>query len=536
MDLRTQLTVVRRHWFLIILAIVVAAAVAALVGRNQTTTYQSQAQILLMPGDPAESITPVSAPSDIASYTQTQAQLVTTAAVAQKVATKLHGDPRKLADEVSVQGSSILYVTATDRNAARAQAIAQDFAQGYLQYSRQTAVAALRQTAAALNAQSTKLLTLLHSHSVPLRGRAVVRSQYESTYSQYVTTTINESLARGNAKLLADAGSATGNSGTALTKTVGFGAIAGLLLGLAGAFLREQLDERIRSREEAEGTSGLPVLAEAPFSRRALRTIRKAGLEQAMLTELGETGRALRTAVMFHTVRQEERRILITSPGHGDGKTLASLLLAGAYAQAGFRTVLISADLRRPGAEELLGRADTARQGLTDALLLAPHAGSNNGVGPQGDVARYVEPTDIANLSHLSRGSIRPNPGDLLGSPRMDDLLDELARSFDMLIIDSAPLLPVADTRALVEKVDGVLLVVTAGQNRRGIARAMDTLRPAEVPWLGVVFNRAHVVTSAAPMPPSTSPPLAGRQPPKRRHAHDSVRSDRPVRSRRGTT
>jgi succinoglycan biosynthesis transport protein ExoP len=536
MDLRTQLTVVRRHWFVIILAIVVAAAVAALVGRNPTTTYKSQAQVLLMPGDPAESITPAAPPADITSYAQTQAQLVTTPAVADQVAAKLHGNASSLAGEVSVQGTNILYITATDRNAARAQSIAQDFAVGYLQYSRQTAVTALHRTAAVLKTQSGKLLAQLQSHTVPSGSRAVVRGQARSLYAQYVTATINASLARGNAKLLAAAPLATGSNGTPLAETVGFGAIAGLLIGLAGAFLREQLDERIRSRDEVERISGLPVLAEAPFSRRALRTIRKDGLEPAMLTELGETGRALRTAVMFHTVRQEERRILITSPGHGDGKTLASTLLAAAYAQAGFRTVLISADLRRPGAEELLGRSGSSRQGLTDALLLQPHTESSNGVGPHGEVARYVEPTGVPNLSHLARGSIRPNPGDLLGSPRMDDLLDELARSFDMLIIDSAPLLPVADTRALVEKVDGVLLVVTAGQNRRGIARAMDTLRPAEVPWLGLVFNRAPVGTPVTPLPPPPPPPAVEKAA-RRRHAYDSAPSDRSrTTSRRGTS
>jgi succinoglycan biosynthesis transport protein ExoP len=197
----------------------------------------------------------------------------------------------------------------------------------------------------------------------------------------------------------------------------------------------------------------------------------------------------LRTAIMFFGVRREERRILVTSPAQGDGKTLVSTLLAAAYAQAGFRTILISADLRRPGLEELLGM-DSRRHGLTDALLLTPETGRARARRGEENLSTYVQETPLANLSVLTAGSIPPNPVELLSSVSMEALLDELASSFDILILDSAPLLPVSDTRTLVDKVDGVVLVTSIGQSKRNIARAQDTLRPADVKWLGLVLNR----------------------------------------------
>lgn len=492
MDLRAQLAVVRRHWLLIVQAVALAAAIAALVGHNRTPEYAAQSQVLLLPGDPAESITPGDQPADLSAYSALQAQLVTNPSVASFAARQIGStDPSGLANEVSVAGTSILYITATDPNPRRAQAIANAFAQGYLDYSKQTAVTSLRRTIDVLKAQTTKLQDELNRSTLSGAARIAIRGQYQSLYSQYVTATINETLARGNAKLLASAGVPSSTSGSPLIETVLFGALAGLLLGLGGAFLREQLDDRIRGAEDIETSSvGLPILTETPQNRRAARVIESDGLEAAMQTDLGESARALRTAIMFFTVRQEERRILVTSPSYGEGKTLTSTLLAAAYAQAGFRTILIAADLRAPGPERYFGSVDRSSYGLTDALLLAGDQGRLRTAGGGPDAMSYVQETGLPNLSFLPAGSVAPNPGELLGSRRTEDLLDELSRAFDILILDSAPLLPVADSRTLIERVDGVLMVASVGQSKRGIARAIDTLRPAEVRWLGIVLNR----------------------------------------------
>src|SRR5581483_10777753 len=183
---------------------------------------------------------------------------------------------------------------------------------------------------------------------------------------------------------------------------------------------------------------------------------------------------------MFLGVRREVRRILITSPGAGDGKSLISTLLAAAYAQAGFRTVLITADLRRPALEELVS-ATPNHPGLTDALLKAPGRDERRSQTAQNYLDRYIVETALPNLWFLASGPLPPNPGEMLGSQRMEDLLDDIAAAYDVVILDSAPLLPIADTRALVDKVDGVVLVGSIGQSKRAISRARATLAVADV-------------------------------------------------------
>jgi capsular exopolysaccharide synthesis family protein len=197
---------------------------------------------------------------------------------------------------------------------------------------------------------------------------------------------------------------------------------------------------------------------------------------------------------MFFGIRHEERRILVTSPNPGDGKTLTSVLLAASYAQAGFRTVLVAADLRHSDVERLLRVAEPDPLGLSDALVSPSLSLADS---PEDDAPRHIVATDLANLWLLPAGTSAPNPTELLGSRRMTELLDELSLSFDIVVIDTAPVLPVADTRTLVESVDGVLLVSSIGASRRDLARTRDILKLADVNWLGLVLNRTTDVAAS---------------------------------------
>lgn len=495
MDLHAQLTVVRRHLLLIVEAIVVVAAIAGLVAHSRTPVYQATSQVLLKPNDPNESIDPSSAPIDSTGYSAIQAQLVKSPPVTAAVAKDLHvSDPTTVSSEVSVSGTTILQISATDPNAKRAQLIANAYANEYLAYARKTMVDGIKRQAAQIEHQMAALRVQIRALPTGVTDavQTAIQGQYQALFGQDQKLRINQQLAQGNAQLFAPATLPTSPNGTPLLETVLFGAVGGLMLGLGGAFLREQLDDRIRTREEAEHASGgLPVLAECPMDRRAVRVVTEAGLGEAMMTRLGETARALRTAVMFLGVRREVRRILVTSPGVAEGKSLMSALLAAAYAQAGFRTILITADLRRPALEELVA-APPNHPGLTDALLAAPSRDEHGSRTTENYLDRYITETTLPNLSFLASGPLPPNPGEMLGSQRMEDLLDDIAAAYDVLILDTAPLLPVADTRALVDKVDGVVMITSLGQSKRAVSRARETLAVADVHWLGVVVNRIH--------------------------------------------
>src|SRR5205823_6210785 len=127
----------------------------------------------------------------------------------------------------------------------------------------------------------------------------------------------------------------------------------GLLLGLGFALLHEQLDDRIRSREDAETANGLTVLAELPYDEESASHPGVLAADARPLGQLTEATRSLRTSLEFLGVDEAIRTVVVTSPGPQDGKSLVAANLGAVYAQAGFRTVLVSADLRRPRIESI---------------------------------------------------------------------------------------------------------------------------------------------------------------------------------------
>ncbi len=246
----------------------------------------------------------------------------------------------------------------------------------------------------------------------------------------------------------------------------------GLLAGIGTAFLVDHLDVSVKHREEVEAL-GFPVLGAVPrldFKGESVH------LERDLQGAGGEAFRMIRTSIGFVNVETPVRTLLVTSPMAQEGKTTTSLNLAAAYAVGGLRTILVEADLRRPSLHRLFGMVGT--RGLTTAIV--------------GDVSLQdaVLNTDMKNMSVLMAGAIPPNPVELLGSDQMTELLDRLQRSFDMVIVDSPPLVPVADPAALAGRVDGVVVVARAGKtDRRRLFQASQVVERAGGRLVGVVLN-----------------------------------------------
>ena len=167
----------------------------------------------------------------------------------------------------------------------------------------------------------------------------------------------------------------------------------------------------------------------------------------------------------------------LTSPGPGDGNTTTTLNLAGSLAQSPqSRVLVIDADLHRPSVGEYLGVAHPVFRGLTDALI-------DDGC----DLAHAVRRVNALNLSVVLGGGAH-KPYELLSSPRMERLLEEARRLYDYVLIDTPPVVPLADSRLLERWVDGFIVVVAAHKTpRKLLSEALNLLDPAKV--LGVVFN-----------------------------------------------
>jgi succinoglycan biosynthesis transport protein ExoP len=248
--------------------------------------------------------------------------------------------------------------------------------------------------------------------------------------------------------------------------------VVGAMAAVGVAFLVEYLDDTIKTPEDISQALGLNTLG-------AIGRLRKGTDELVTVTQplspVSEAFRALRTNIRFSSVDNPLRTILVTSAGPTEGKSVMVANLAAAMAQAGLKVVAVDADLRRPRLHQMFG--------------LHPHGGLTNSL-LEGSLDGRLQPTQAEGLVVLPAGELPPNPAELLGSRRMQELLELLKGHVDVVVIDSPPVLPVTDAAVLAQGVDGVLLVIDAGQTRRGAAkRAVESLRQVGANLVGVVLN-----------------------------------------------
>lgn len=257
---------------------------------------------------------------------------------------------------------------------------------------------------------------------------------------------------------------------------IGLGLLVGLGIGVAGAALRESLDNSVGTKHDAGALTGSPVLA-------AIGEDSEADTDPLAMCGDGfsvraEAYRQLRTNIRFLNVDKRPRSLLVTSSVAEEGKTITATNLAIALAEAGEHVVLVDADLRRPTVSELLGLPYGA--GLTNVLLGDVELGN----------ALQLWRSDL-RLDVLTSGAIPPNPSELVGSQRMANVLAALTEAADVVVVDSPPLLPVTDAAVLAQLSGGAILVTRFGSTRvEQLRAAAAALRNVDAPILGVVLSR----------------------------------------------
>jgi len=258
---------------------------------------------------------------------------------------------------------------------------------------------------------------------------------------------------------------------------IGLGLLLGLLVGVALAVARDILDNRIKTPEALSKDADAPlmgVIVEDPWTERhAIAT--RAGNRNIR----AENFRQLRANLQFANVDEHPRVIAVTSSVPEEGKTTVAINLASTLAEAGFSVCLVDADLRRPTVAKVLGLVSPV--GLTSVLIqqialsdALQHAGST----------LYV----------LASGPTPPNPSEVLASSYVRDVIRSLLDSVDYVIIDTAPLLPVADGSEVAALADGTLLVARHGiTTDANVQRSVQTLRRVDAKLIGVVLNRMPI-------------------------------------------
>lgn len=277
-----------------------------------------------------------------------------------------------------------------------------------------------------------------------------------------------------------------------------YAALIGLVLGVGLAFFTEHLDNSLKSSEEVEEKLGLPALAWVPAMASGNGVVLRVyggGSNKPLVSDgsvtpelisakqpssqVAESYRTLRTAILLSRAGRPPRTLVVTSARPGEGKTTSALNLAVSMAQAGKKVLLVDADMRRPRLHRLLELDD--RRGLSHYLT-----------GTQG-FEDVVQKTGVHGLEAIVCGPRPPNPAELLSSQRDTELLRRAAEEYDMVILDTPPVMAVSDPLVLAAAADGVLLVVRGGETPyQQVKQANKKLAEVGGKVVGVLLNNVQ--------------------------------------------
>jgi polysaccharide biosynthesis transport protein len=357
---------------------------------------------------------------------------------------------------------------------------------------------ALDQAKAEANQMAEKMV----EYNILKREAEANKALYEGLMTKMKETAISGALRSSNIRVVDPAMVPTTPARPAKTKNIFLSFLVGLVGGIGLALLREYLDNTVKTPDDIETLARLPSLAVVPQfgapngnKRRAmLQGFSDNGHEKRIelvvqhlpKSQMSEAFRALRTSILLSQAEHPPQVILVTSALPREGKTTAAANLAVTLAQLGDSTVLVDADLRKPGIGRLLNLGTGNYAGLSSYLA---------GVSTL-DLVSVPHPA-IPNLVAIPTGPLPPNPADLLSSHRLADAIVELRSKFKFIVIDSPPVMAATDAVILSVQADGVLLVVHSGKTPKvAFTRARDLLTSVKSRILGVVLN---AVNSSSP-------------------------------------
>jgi capsular exopolysaccharide synthesis family protein len=486
-ELRDYLTILWRRRASIIAITLAVFGVTMFYASRQIPTYVSSADVLIRPVTVS---LPQLAPQPVVIENE---QRIATSGLVSSIAQGQLGDraPASIAVEIAT-GAQILQFVSESASPRSAQATAEAYAAAYVEQRRDSVT---DEVDAARDLIEDRI-TALEVESDTLRQQLLAaETQGEIALLQIRLSSLSTELtdARGQlseipppesidvGEVIERAGLPTEPASPDFEKLGALGLFVGLSLGVGLAFLRERLRQPLRNREDLEEAVGAPLVAMVPPSYGD-------GGDIVVIDDSdsapADAYRALRARVAFAMSRSGIRSLLVTSPHSDDGKTTTAINLAAALAEIGKRVVLVLADLRMPAPRRFVARMD----GVGLSSVLEGHA----------DVRSALVETGIDNLTVLMDPEPIPKSADLVGSRRMNSLLDTLGQRADIVIVDTTPLLGPADAVNIAQFADAVLLVADGRKRTRAeIREAAIELRSVDADILGVVLTHVRGRTFA---------------------------------------
>ncbi|MGQ9768534.1 MAG: polysaccharide biosynthesis tyrosine autokinase [Anaerolineae bacterium] len=497
MELKDYIRPLRKWWWLIVAATLVATFSSFLATRQQPPIYHTR--VTVMVGSAIENPNPSGNEFWLTQQlANTYADIVKRDPVrnATMAALGLSWLPEYTARVVP--NTQLVEISVTDTSPQRAQAVADELArqlvllsptgpgrddqqrQAFINQQLSDLEAKIQETQDEINRKQTELANMFSARQIADTQAQIAGLQNKLTTLQANYAALLANTQRGalnSITVIEPAALPVTPVGPNKPAIILLAAAIGFLLAAGAAYLLEYLDDTLKNPDDIQKSIGLTALGAVPNLGEIA-----AGNELVVMTGGQSAGaeayRILRTNLQFAGVDRPVRTLMIASPAPREGKTLTAGNLGIAFAQAGQRVILVDADLHRPQLHRIFGLRNNV--GLTSALL-----------EPQPTTDGLLQETAVPGLQVLTSGPLPPNPAELLASRRMREFTQKLLEMADIVIFDTPPVIALADAAIVGSQVDGVLLVVCAGETRREVAqRALGALQQVNARVVGALINR----------------------------------------------
>ncbi|MGH8984758.1 MAG: polysaccharide biosynthesis tyrosine autokinase [Acidimicrobiia bacterium] len=505
LELRDYFRVIRRFKWTIAVTVVLCVAAALALSFRETPKYRAAARLITTP-DLSESLftqglnpSGGGGPNQVSARAiATEIQVMSSPRVVEAVTEELGRDPGDVGFS-SISDTDIIQILVESTDAERAAETANAYASTYIDLRKEEDVNELLDAIETVQVEIDALTSRIDPIAADLAAnppivvegparttdpRELEFARLDSQRSTFIAQIDSFQRAitatqQGGPEVLAEAEVPESPINKTPVRNGVAGLALGVLLGVALAFLREYLDDSVKTKEDLERASGLTVVGLIPElpdwkNRKATPLI---ALSQPR-SHASEAYRTVRTSLEFLGLEHPISSVQVTSALAAEGKTTTLSNLAATFAKGGQRVIVLCCDLRRPRVHEFFGLDN--RVGFTSVLL---------GETPLSDAIQDVA-SEAVPLRLVASGPLPPNPAELLSSNRAASVIEALHERCDLLLIDSPPVVPVTDALVLAGLVDAVLLVGDSGSTtKRSLARAVELLRQVDAPLVGAVLN-----------------------------------------------
>lgn len=510
MELKAYLQPLGKWWWLLLLSACVAAAASGFAVYQQPNIYEARSTLLI--GSAINNPNPTGNEFWLSQQlAQTYANLAQRDVVRQAVMERIGLTWLPEYSAASVPNTQLMEIVVRDTSPERAMVVANELAAELIAQAptsnensseREVFISSqldelelkIKETHAEILERQTELAGLFSARQIADTQSqiAALETKKNTLQSNYASLLASTSQGAANTlSLIEDASLPKTPVGPERLMTIITAAAIGLSLAVGAAYLLEYLDDTLKTPADIQAAVKLPTLA-------GIAEFRDMEDEQNPLVTMtdprspvAEAYRSLRTALMFTNIDRPNRVLLVSSANPGEGKSVTVANLGVVMAQAGHRVLIVDADLRRPTQHQLFGISREV--GLTSPFATRSLEDGDDGDAKlgEGTISRMISLTRQPGLFVMTSGMVPPNPAELIGSRKMQNLLQKLEVFFDVILIDSPPILAVTDAVVLSTRVDMTLLVAGAGMTRRNqLTQAVRQLTELQSPVAGVVLNR----------------------------------------------